>query len=668
MRYRKTGALLTLLAALTAILSVVAASASAAQSSPIVIGWAFDSKGNMAPFDDPALAAAKVRVGQINAAGGVLGRKLVIRTCDTQNNNPAKAKSCAASLIGGGANIVFTTCDVDYATPVVQEAINRGILAVAPCIGTDQMGPKRFGAKGKLAFSFGNVAQDEGSAMAQYAWSRGWKTAATATNTLLVYFKNVVQAFEARFTQLGGKIVDRESYATGANNVNNAVSRLNGVDADVVVTSTSFGELPALVAGLRTLGNNVPIMNSWAGDGTYWLPEEPVDLELLRGDVRVGVRGRSQQGGERVGEEGQSGDRRVRHRCGRDRRRRHRDQAGEGLHERRPPRSADGEVQEGAHDLRARELLTAAPHGVRASVPRAAHREQQAEDRRNGDGEGRPEDLKIERQLTETSQSDGERWPGAALRATAVSRSFEGVRALEGVTTEVRRTEVVGLIGPNGAGKSTLVNVLSGFDAPTSGTVELDGEDVTRWPAHRRGRAGLARTFQHSRSFRSLSVRENVEIAAIGTGTGPREARRRADDLLELLGLDRRADASASSLPHGDERRLGVARALATEPRYVLMDEPAAGLTEAEVPAFAAVVRAVRDDHEAGVLLIDHNMALIMDVCDRIQVLDQGRVLAEGTPADIRANLDVAAAYLGESAVAEECAPSGNALQVPRMR
>jgi len=235
-----------------------------------------------------------------------------------------------------------------------------------------------------------------------------------------------------------------------------------------------------------------------------------------------------------------------------------------------------------------------------------------------------------------------------------VSRSFEGVRALDDVTTEVRRTEVVGLIGPNGAGKSTLVNVLSGFDAPTSGTVELDGEDVTRWPAHRRGRAGLARTFQHSRSFRNLSIRENVEIAAIGTGTGPREARRRADELLELLGLDRRAGDSASSLPHGDERRLGVARALATEPRYVLMDEPAAGLTEAEVPAFAAVVRAVRDDHEAGVLLIDHNMALIMDVCDRIQVLDQGRVLAEGTPADIRANLDVAAAYLGESAVAEE--------------
>jgi branched-chain amino acid transport system ATP-binding protein len=235
-----------------------------------------------------------------------------------------------------------------------------------------------------------------------------------------------------------------------------------------------------------------------------------------------------------------------------------------------------------------------------------------------------------------------------------VSRSFEGVHALDGVTIDLRRNEVVGLIGPNGAGKSTLVNVLSGFDAPSSGRVELDGADVTRWPAHRRGRAGLARTFQHSRSFRSLSVRENVEIAAIGTGTTPREARRRTDGLLELLGLGRRADAPASSLPHGDERRLGVARALATEPRYVLLDEPAAGLTEAEVPAFASVVRSIRDEHEAGVLLIDHNMALIMDVCDRIHVLDQGRMLAEGTPTDIRGNLDVAAAYLGESAVAEE--------------
>jgi branched-chain amino acid transport system ATP-binding protein len=251
------------------------------------------------------------------------------------------------------------------------------------------------------------------------------------------------------------------------------------------------------------------------------------------------------------------------------------------------------------------------------------------------------------------SQPEETRRSGASLRAAGVSRAFEGVQALSGVTLELHRGEVVGLIGPNGAGKSTLVNVLTGFDFPDEGSVELEGNDVTRWRPHRRGRAGLARTFQHSRSFRGLSVRENVEVAALGAGARPREARRRADGLLESLQLAGYENGPASALPHGDERRLGVARALATEPRFLLMDEPAAGLPEAEVPAFAEVIRAVRDDHDVGVLLIDHNMALIMGVCDRIQVLDQGRTLAEGSPSEIRGNLDVAAAYLGEPAVQE---------------
>jgi branched-chain amino acid transport system substrate-binding protein len=277
-RARKWSALAALscvAAGAAAMVATTGGPATAAKGRPITIGWAYDSKGQMAPFDNPALAAAKIRVRQINAKGGVSGRPLRITTCDTQNNNPARAKSCALRLIGGGANIVFTTCDVDFATPVVQEAINRGILAVAPCIGTDQMGPKRFAAKGRLAFSFGNVAQDEGSAMAEYAHRKGWKTAALATNTLLVYFKNVVEAFDKRFTQLGGRIVARESYATGANNVQAAVTRLNGARANVIVTSTSFGELPALVSGLRSLGNKTPIINSWAGDGTYWVTKNP---------------------------------------------------------------------------------------------------------------------------------------------------------------------------------------------------------------------------------------------------------------------------------------------------------------------------------------------------------------------------------------------------------
>jgi branched-chain amino acid transport system substrate-binding protein len=282
MRHRKTGALVALLATLAAVVAVTAGSAPAAKSNPIVIGWAFDSKGGMAPFDGPALAAAQLRVKAVNASGGVLGRPFRISTCDTQGNKPAIAKACAAKLLGQGADIIFTTCDVDLAAPVVQEAINRGVLAVAPCIGTDQMGPKRFGKKGRLAFTFGNVAQDEGSAMAEYAWAKGWRNAALASDTVIVYFKNVVQAFEARWKQLGGKIVAKETYQSAPAGGGNAASwqavttRLNSVDADVIVTATAppWAALPTIMNGLRSLGNETPILNSWAGDGTYWVSKD----------------------------------------------------------------------------------------------------------------------------------------------------------------------------------------------------------------------------------------------------------------------------------------------------------------------------------------------------------------------------------------------------------
>jgi len=268
------------ISAAAALVLAATAAARVQAASPIVIGWAHDSTGPMAPFDGPALAAAQLRVKQINAHGGVMGRQLEIKTCDTQGNKPDVSKACADKLIGEGANVIFTTCDVDLAAPAVEESLAKGLLTIAPCIGTDQMGPKRFGTKGKLAFSFGNVAQDEGSAMAQFAWSKGWRTADLATDTVIVYFKNVVQAFAARWKQLGGKIVDQETYQDPAfhgNNVQNAVSRINTKSADVIVTSTAgaYGALAPLITGLRTLGNNTPILNSWAGDGTYWLPKSP---------------------------------------------------------------------------------------------------------------------------------------------------------------------------------------------------------------------------------------------------------------------------------------------------------------------------------------------------------------------------------------------------------
>ena len=232
------------------------------------------------------------------------------------------------------------------------------------------------------------------------------------------------------------------------------------------------------------------------------------------------------------------------------------------------------------------------------------------------------------------------------LRSAGASRSFQGIQALREVDLEVGRREVVGLIGPNGAGKTTLVNCVTGFDLPDSGSVLVDGSDVTGWKATRRARAGIARSFQQGHLFGGLSVRENVEVAALGVGRSAREARRRSDGILDLLQLTREAEEPAGRLPHGVAMKLGVARALATDPRYMLLDEPAAGLSDSELPAFVAVLRSLADS-DRGVLVIDHNMALIMEVCDRLCVLDGGRMIAQGTPEEIRRSADVAAAYLG---------------------
>jgi branched-chain amino acid transport system substrate-binding protein len=264
---------------LVAAATVAGGGAAPQQAGTVTIGYAFDNIGAMAPFDGPALATARDRIAQVNRGPG---RNLRLITCNTQGNKPAVAKSCAARLLGRGADIIMTTCDVDLAAPVVQESINAGKLTVAPCIGTDQMGPKRFGAKGRLAYSYGNVAQDEGSAMAEFAWRRGWRSASLATDTVIVYFRNVVQAFEARWRQLGGRVVTKETYqsAPGGVGANPAswqalVTRLNARDADVIVTSTAaaFQAQVPILNGLRTLGNNTPVLNSWAGDGNYWYPQ-----------------------------------------------------------------------------------------------------------------------------------------------------------------------------------------------------------------------------------------------------------------------------------------------------------------------------------------------------------------------------------------------------------
>jgi branched-chain amino acid transport system ATP-binding protein len=238
---------------------------------------------------------------------------------------------------------------------------------------------------------------------------------------------------------------------------------------------------------------------------------------------------------------------------------------------------------------------------------------------------------------------------GAQLHASDVHVHFAGVRAVDGVDLSLQPRHILGLIGPNGAGKTTLVNALSGFQPLTAGTVRLGGIDVSDWPPDRRAVLGLGRTFQNVRLFPALTVYENVEAGAVGIGLPRRQAREQAWLLLDRFDLASVAHLDASALSQGQERRLGIARALAARPRLLLLDEPAAGLNEHESEELAETLLRVRDEFELGLLLIEHDMRVIMGICEQIQVLDYGKTIALGTGPEIRAHEAVISAYLGRS-------------------
>jgi branched-chain amino acid transport system substrate-binding protein len=266
---------LGLVAALLLLGTAGAATHRTAAKAPIVIGAAVDLTKNMSSFDAPALEAAKIEIAKIDAAGGVDGHMLQLKYLNDQLD-PNQTKEDATKLVSQNVSIGWVTCDVDYATPAIQQFLAAKLLTVAPCIGTDQMGPNRFGSAGNVAFSFGNAAQDEGAAMAEWAYAKGWHTADVVTDNLLVYFQNDCTAFADRFQQLGGKIVDKESFKQGDKTIGNVATRINSKPAQMIAFCTSFaGDQPAFVDALRTLKNNTPIMNSWAGDGSYWWSKNP---------------------------------------------------------------------------------------------------------------------------------------------------------------------------------------------------------------------------------------------------------------------------------------------------------------------------------------------------------------------------------------------------------
>ena len=246
-----------------------------AAAAPIVIGAVIDTTKNMAPFDAPALEAAQIEIKKINAAGGVDGHMLQLKFLNDQLD-PQQTKQDADQLISQHVNIGWVTCDVDYSTPSITEFLKAKLLTVAPCIGTDEMGPSRFGSAGNLAFSFGNPAQEDGSVAAEYAISRGWKTATVVTDNLLRYFQDVCKGFTNRFTELGGKIVAQESFKQGDKTIGNVVTRVHNEKPQAIMFCTSFGgDQPAFVSGLRSLGDQTPILNGWASDGSYWWTKNP---------------------------------------------------------------------------------------------------------------------------------------------------------------------------------------------------------------------------------------------------------------------------------------------------------------------------------------------------------------------------------------------------------
>jgi branched-chain amino acid transport system ATP-binding protein len=233
------------------------------------------------------------------------------------------------------------------------------------------------------------------------------------------------------------------------------------------------------------------------------------------------------------------------------------------------------------------------------------------------------------------------------VETKSVTRRFGGLVANSDVSLEVRRGEILGLIGPNGAGKSTLFNMIAGVYPPTQGRIFFEGADVTRMSAPRRCAMGIARTFQVVRSFDSMSVVENVIVGALARTASAPEARRKAHAVLELTGLAHRAEASAIELTPSEKRRLEIARALATEPKLLLLDEALTGLTPAEARAGVELVRGIRAQG-ITIVMVEHVMEVVMPLVDRVVVLNLGKVLTEGSPKDVVRDEAVISAYLGD--------------------
>ena len=244
----------------------------AAKGKPIIIGAVIDETSTMKPFDQPAIQAAELWAKKVNASCGVLGRPIQFKVYNDQLQ-PSATRSDALKAISQGASILWTTCDVTFATPAIQVGLAHHMLVVSPCTGTNEMGPSRFGAPGKLAFSFGNAPTSDGAVLARLLIQKGWKTATVVTDKLLTYFVDVCQNFTTDYQKMGGKIVTQLTYTTGDHTVTQVAQKAaTSSAAATVLCTTTTPTLPAFVTSVRTLGNTKPIVGPWAIDGGFWEP------------------------------------------------------------------------------------------------------------------------------------------------------------------------------------------------------------------------------------------------------------------------------------------------------------------------------------------------------------------------------------------------------------